>query len=154
MNYYNKNKPTKKAIKTNLEMMILKNPHLKTLIQTFGLEQIIKQHINPTKKTEKTMSKFSKGPQATETKEVENSTTFPQGINFNGKKEGSPDFVVGSIYLKPDLLISWLEKNPNLLHQIMNEKTQSVEAVLKLDVLLSKEKQTPYLKVNDYGLGK
>jgi hypothetical protein len=163
MKYY-KPKPSKKAIINNLELFCIKNEHLRKLIKTFGLivdsPTLEKPNINKqlkketmTKKTEvtekKETPKFSVN-QPTEEKK-ESNIIFPEGVNFLKKHEQAPDYVVGSVFIKIDVLNNWLINNSKLLHQNLNTSNNQIEATLKLELLTSKEGKI-YFKVNTYGL--
>lgn len=37
---------------------------------------------------------------------------FAQGIYFNSPRENAPDYVLGSISIRPNAFLSWLEKQP------------------------------------------
>lgn len=67
---------------------------------------------------------------------------YPEGMRVFGPRQGSPDFVKGSIVITPNELFAWLKKNESLLSEYEGKKQ------LKLDLLDGKKGL--YLAVNDY----
>ena len=63
---------------------------------------------------------------------------YPKGIYFNRPRENAPEFVLGSISIKKQEFLEWLDQKET------NEK-----GYVNLDVLNGKEEK-PYLAVNDY----
>ena len=60
---------------------------------------------------------------------------FPEGIMYKAKREGSPEFVLGSVSIRRAELLAWLDsKNDDWIN---------------LDILMSK-KVKPYMAVNDW----
>lgn len=64
------------------------------------------------------------------------------GIYYNKKREGAPEYVLGGLSIQRDQFQSWLSQ------QEVDEK-----GYLKLDILTSREGK-PYLKLNDWKPGK
>lgn len=62
---------------------------------------------------------------------------FPDGIFFNKPREGAPEFVRGSISIKVDQALPFLEKNKN------------AQGYVNLDMLLSKSNSI-YLQLNEW----
>lgn len=71
-----------------------------------------------------------------------NTKIYPNGLFINEKREGAPDFVLGSISISYDNFTKWLAENK----QLVNDK-----GYLKLDMLIGKEDK-PYAVVDTYGL--
>jgi len=69
---------------------------------------------------------------------MEKETTFPKGLFINPKRDGAPDFVVGSLSIRKEEFATWLSE------QEVNEK-----GYLTIDILKSKEGKT-YLKLNQW----
>lgn len=67
--------------------------------------------------------------------------TYPKGIFYNKPREGAPEFVRGSISIKVDEAIQFLQ-------EYKNDK-----GYVNLDMLLNKENGI-YLVLNEYGLKK
>jgi len=65
---------------------------------------------------------------------------YPSGIFYNDPRENAPDFVKGSISIKKDDALEWLDKEKP------NDK-----GYVNLDLLISRENK-PYLTVNEYHL--
>lgn len=64
---------------------------------------------------------------------------FAEGIYFGEKRENAPEFVLGSISIKPEQLTTWLKS------QKANES-----GYVKLDILRSKKTGKPYISVNTF----
>jgi hypothetical protein len=62
---------------------------------------------------------------------------FPKGMMLKPKREGAPEFVLGSISIKVDEFIAWAKAN------------EKADGWINLDVLKSKEGKN-YLKLNDW----
>lgn len=62
---------------------------------------------------------------------------FPEGIFYNKPREGSPEFVRGSLSIQVEKLIPFLEKHKN------------AQGYVNIDMLLSKEKSL-YLALNEW----
>ena len=71
-----------------------------------------------------------------------NTKIYPSGLFINEKREGAPDFVLGSISISYDNFTKWLAENK----QLVNDK-----GYLRLDMLIGKEDK-PYAVVDTYGL--
>ena len=69
--------------------------------------------------------------------------TFPEGIRVFPKMEKQPEFVIASIVITPNDLITWLKANEHLLSDYNGKKQ------LKLQLLQGKENK-PYLQVDTY----
>jgi hypothetical protein len=67
---------------------------------------------------------------------------YPEGVRAFSKHPKQPDFVIGSIIITPNDLISWLKKNENLLTEYDGKKQ------LKLQLLDGKKGL--YLSVDTY----
>ena len=64
---------------------------------------------------------------------------FSEGIYFSEKREGAPDFVLGSISIRPEQLTKWL-----------STQKSSETGYVKLDILRSKKTGKPYCAVNTF----
>lgn len=62
---------------------------------------------------------------------------FPEGLFYQKPREGAPEFVRGSLNIKVDQLIPFLEKHKN------------AQGYVNIDMLLSKEKNL-YLALNEW----
>jgi len=62
---------------------------------------------------------------------------FPDGIYYNHPHERSPDFVLGSVNIKPEKLIAWLQ-----------QQTPNEYGYVRLSILEGREK--PYLCLDTY----
>ena len=62
---------------------------------------------------------------------------FPNGIYYNKPRQGAPEFVRGSISIKVDEAVPFLQKNKN------------AQGYVNLDMLLSKDKAL-YLALNEW----
>lgn len=52
---------------------------------------------------------------------------YPSGIRVFSPRQGSPDFVRGSIVITPNALYKWLKENPTLLSEYNGEKQISLD---------------------------
>lgn len=71
-----------------------------------------------------------------------NDKVFPEGIRMFAKRQGAPDFVIGSMVITPNALVQWLKDNKQYLSEYKGEKQ------LKLQVLSGKN--GPYVSVDTY----
>lgn len=62
---------------------------------------------------------------------------YATGLYFNHKRQGAPEFVIGSISVKKDAFIQWL-----------NSVKTNDKGYINIDVLDGKEK--PYCVLNEY----
>lgn len=72
---------------------------------------------------------------------------FPEGIRVFSPRQGSPDWVKGSIVITPNDLFIWLKANEKYLGEYKGKKQ------ITLDLLNSKDGK-PYLAVNDFTAAK
>ena len=139
------------------------NPALKKLVKKLDLSITedgevldIDRLFNHSIKNEK-MSKFSKKPAPAQTTskfgkpkaaEEKQEMIFAQGITIFKPREGSPDYVKGSVIVSIETFVDWCEKNEQYLTTHATFGTQ-----LKLEV---KESQGGmlYFQVNTYKPGK
>jgi len=63
---------------------------------------------------------------------------YPKGLYYNAPRENAPDFVLGSISIKKQDFLQWLD-----------QKEPNEKGYVNLDVLNGKEGK-PYVTVNDY----
>jgi hypothetical protein len=68
---------------------------------------------------------------------------FPEGIRVFSPRNGSPDWVKGSIVITPNDLVTWLKANAGLLTEYKGKKQ------IVLDLLTNKEGKL-FLSVNTY----
>jgi hypothetical protein len=68
--------------------------------------------------------------------------TFPEGIRCFKKHDKAPDFVLGTMVVTPNQLVTWLKSNSNLLTDYKGEKQ------LRLQILSGKD--GPYVCVDTY----
>ncbi len=47
---------------------------------------------------------------------------YPEGIRVFSPRQGSPDFLRGSILITPNVLFKWLKENENLLTEYEGQK--------------------------------
>jgi len=69
---------------------------------------------------------------------AENTKVFAEGIGFKRPREGAPDFVKGSFWVKATEFTAFLEKHKNN------------DGFVNLDFLKSKDGKTLYLALNDW----
>ena len=62
-----------------------------------------------------------------------NEKIYPQGISAFAKHANAPDFVLGTVIITPNDLVSWLKENENLLTEYNGKKQ------LKLQLTMSKD---------------
>jgi hypothetical protein len=67
---------------------------------------------------------------------------FPEGIRCFKKHDKAPDFILGTMVVTPNQLVTWLKSNSNLLTDYKGEKQ------LRLQILSGKD--GPYVCVDTY----
>ena len=63
---------------------------------------------------------------------------FADGMGFKKKRDGAPDFVKGSVWIKVDDFIPFLQKH------------KKEDGFVNLDLLKAKEKDSLYFSLNDW----
>jgi hypothetical protein len=63
---------------------------------------------------------------------------YPEGIYFELARDGSPTYVIGSVAIKHQVFLEWL-----------NSENPKPGGYVRLDVLMSREGK-PYFSVNDF----
>jgi len=141
--YSDKKKPSQREIEgaINLLSMCKKNPHLKTLIDTFDLKQVKQTNMPITPK--KTVTAKPKSDV-----EEKKQAIYPEGIRFFAPHTKAPDFVIASVIINRQLLIDWLSNSDDLATDHEEYGSQ-----IKLQ-LCQNDKNGAVLKVDTYGLDK
>lgn len=66
-------------------------------------------------------------------------TEFAEGIYFNQPHERAPDFVLGTISIRPQAFIAWLE-----------QQTENDKGYVRLKVNVGRESGKPYVALDDW----
>lgn len=69
---------------------------------------------------------------------------YPKGVRLFGPRDNAPDFVLGSLIITPNELVSWLKENSGLLTEYNGDKQ------LRLSLTRSKDGKGISASVDQY----